>query len=97
MKMIYLFSGATRGNGVEGDNITTNIKQIRSIPLSAKFSNYGIQQIEIRGEVLINKNNFKKYNEQIVEQGLPPLANPRNAASGTLTNKRSQGSKPKKP
>src|SRR5688572_10155105 len=80
----YLVRGATRGNGVEGDNITTNIKQIRSIPLSAKFSEYGIQQIEIRGEVLINKNNFKKYNEQLIEQGLPPLANPRNAASGTL-------------
>ena len=79
-----LVRGATRGNGVEGDNITTNIKQIRSIPLSAKFSSYGIQQIEIRGEVLINKNNFAKYNEQVVEQGLPPLANPRNAASGTL-------------
>ncbi|MGZ8557840.1 MAG: NAD-dependent DNA ligase LigA [Chitinophagaceae bacterium] len=76
--------GATRGNGAEGDNITTNIKQIRSIPLSAKFSEYGIQQIEIRGEVLINKKAFAKYNEQIVEQGLPPLANPRNAASGTL-------------
>src|SRR5688572_9185401 len=80
----FLVRGATRGNGVEGDNITTNIKQIRSIPLSAKFSEYGIQQIEIRGEVLINKNNFKKYNEQLIEQGLPPLANPRNAASGTL-------------
>ena len=79
-----LVRGATRGDGVEGDNITTNIKQIRSIPLSAKFSSYGIQQIEIRGEVLINKNNFAKYNEQVVEQGLPPLANPRNAASGTL-------------
>ncbi len=79
-----LIRGATRGNGMEGDDITTNIKQIRSIPLSAKFSKYGIQQIEIRGEVMINKNNFKKYNEQIVEQGLPPLANPRNAASGTL-------------
>ena len=79
-----LVRGATRGDGVEGDNITTNIKQIKSIPLSAKFSSYGIQQIEIRGEVLINKNNFAKYNEQIVEQGLPPLANPRNAASGTL-------------
>lgn len=79
-----LVRGATRGDGVEGDNITTNIKQIRSIPLSAKFSTYGIQQIEIRGEVLINKNNFAKYNEQVVEQGLPPLANPRNAASGTL-------------
>ena len=79
-----LVRGATRGNGAEGDNITTNIKQIRSIPLSAKFSEYGIQQIEIRGEVLINKKAFAKYNEQIVEQGLPPLANPRNAASGTL-------------
>ena len=79
-----LVRGATRGDGVEGDNITTNIKQIRSIPLSAKFSSYGIHQIEIRGEVLINKYNFAKYNERIVEQGLPPLANPRNAASGTL-------------
>src|SRR5436190_5453589 len=79
-----LVRGATRGDGVEGDDITTNIKQIRTIPLSAKFSSYGIQQIEIRGEVLINKNNFAKYNEQVVEQGLPPLANPRNAASGTL-------------
>lgn len=76
--------GATRGNGVAGDDITTNIKQIRSVPLSAKFSDYGIQQIEIRGEVLINKNNFKKYNEQLIEQNLPPLANPRNAAAGTL-------------
>jgi DNA ligase (NAD+) len=80
----HLVRGATRGNGAEGDNITTNIRQIRSIPLSAKFSEYGIQQIEIRGEVLINKNNFKKYNDQLIEQGLTPLANPRNAASGTL-------------
>src|SRR5258705_4233566 len=79
-----LVRGATRGDGVHGDDITINIKQIRSIPLSAKFSNYNIQQIEIRGEVLINKNNFKKYNEQLMELGMAPLANPRNAASGTL-------------
>ncbi|HEX6171429.1 MAG TPA: DNA ligase (NAD(+)) LigA, partial [Chitinophagaceae bacterium] len=79
-----LVRGATRGDGVEGDEITTNIKQIKSIPLSAKFSGYGLQVVEIRGEVLINKNNFKKYNEQLMEQGLPPLANPRNAAAGTL-------------
>jgi len=79
-----LVRGATRGDGVEGDEITTNIKQIKSIPLSAKFSEYGLQQVEIRGEVLINKNNFKKYNEQLMEQGLPPLANPRNASAGTL-------------
>ena len=79
-----LARGATRGDGVEGDEITTNIKQIKSIPLSAKFSEYGLQVVEMRGEVLINKNNFKKFNEQLIEQGLPPLANPRNAAAGTL-------------
>jgi DNA ligase (NAD+) len=79
-----LVRGATRGDGAEGDDITSNIKQIKSIPLSAKFSEYGVQQAEIRGEVLINKNIFKRYNEQLVEQGLPPLANPRNAAAGTL-------------
>ncbi len=76
--------GATRGDGVQGDDITPNIRQIRSIPLSAKFSGYGIQTIEIRGEVLINKNNFKKFNDALAEQGLAPLANPRNAAAGTL-------------
>ena len=84
-----LIRGATRGDGVEGDEVTTNIKQIRSIPLSAKFSEYGIQQIEIRGEVLINKKNFAKYNEALMEEGLVPLANPRNAAAGTLRIKNS--------
>lgn len=79
-----LTRGATRGDGVEGDEVTTNIKQIRSIPLSAKFSSYGLQQVELRGEVLINKKNFAKYNESLMEEGFPPLANPRNAASGTL-------------
>lgn len=76
--------GATRGDGVEGEEITTNLRQIRSIPLSAKFSKYGIHQIEIRGEVLMNKAHFQKFNEKLVAQLLPPLANPRNAASGTL-------------
>ncbi len=79
-----LTRGATRGDGVEGDEVTTNMKQIRSLPLSAKFSHYGLQQVEIRGEVLINKSNFKKYNEQLIEQGEDPKANPRNAAAGTL-------------
>jgi DNA ligase (NAD+) len=79
-----LSRGTTRGDGVKGDIITTNIRQIRSIPLSAAFSDHGIQQAEIRGEILMNKENFKRYNEQLAEQGLPPLANPRNAAAGTL-------------
>lgn len=79
-----LVRGATRGDGVVGDDITPNIRQIRSVPLYARFSDYGIQQIEIRGEVLMNKNNFKAYNDAIEEEGLPRLANPRNAAAGSL-------------
>jgi DNA ligase (NAD+) len=76
--------GATRGDGIAGEDITLNLKQIRSIPLSANFSQYGIQQIEVRGEVLMNKENFQQFNKQLIEQNLPPLANPRNAASGSL-------------
>src|SRR5688572_23892316 len=79
-----LVRGATRGDGVHGDDITPNIRQIRTIPLTAKFSEHGLQTVEIRGEVLINKSNFKKFNEALAEQGIPPLANPRNAAAGTL-------------
>lgn len=79
-----LVRGVTRGNGVEGDNITTNVKQIRSVPLSAAFSKYGIQLAEVRGEAMMNKARFKAYNNMLAEMQLPPLANPRNAASGTL-------------
>lgn len=79
-----LYRGATRGDGAAGDDITTNIKQIGSVPLSARFSEYGIEKIEIRGEVLLTKENFKKYNDSLAEEGLSPLANPRNAAAGSL-------------
>lgn len=85
-----LVRGATRGDGVVGEDITTNIRQIRSIPLHAAFSAFGIKQIEIRGEVLMNKTHFKKFNDQLAEEGLPPLANPRNAAAGTLRIKNAQ-------
>lgn len=79
-----LTRGATRGDGIQGEDITMNIKQIKSVPLSAKFSTLGVHQIEIRGEVLINKNKFKQFNDQRLVENLPPLANPRNAASGSL-------------
>ncbi|HNJ57951.1 MAG TPA: NAD-dependent DNA ligase LigA [Chitinophagaceae bacterium] len=79
-----LTRATTRGNGVEGDDITTNIKQIRSIPLSAPFSKYGIRQIEIRGEVMMTKEAFQKYNEKLTQQGLATVANPRNTAAGSL-------------
>ncbi len=80
----HITRAATRGNGMEGDDITTNIKQIRSIPLTASFSKYGIQQIEIRGEIMMSKKAFQQYNAQLSEQNIAPLANPRNAASGSL-------------
>lgn len=80
----FLARSATRGDGVVGDDITLNTKQIKSVPLSARFSAYGMDQVEIRGEVLINKNNFKAYNDKLIEEGIPPFANPRNAAAGTL-------------
>ena len=79
-----LIRAATRGDGSAGEEITTNIRQIKSIPLSAAFSQYGIKQIEIRGEILMSKKNFKAYNDRLAEENLPPLANPRNAASGSL-------------
>ena len=79
-----LARAATRGDGTEGEDITTNIRQIHSIPLSAAFSEMGIRQIEIRGEVLMTKEKFIAFNQKLAEENLPPLANPRNAASGTL-------------
>lgn len=75
---------ATRGDGVMGEDVTINAKMIRSLPLSAAFEKAGVQQIEIRGEVVIHKKVFADFNEQRTAEGLPPLANPRNAASGTL-------------
>lgn len=79
-----LQKGVTRGDGVHGEDITQNIRSIKSIPLSVPFSEKNIESIEIRGEVIFPKKNFEKYNEQRAVEGLPLLANPRNAASGTL-------------
>lgn len=79
-----LARAATRGDGVMGEEITTNARMIRSLPLSAGFEKDGISQVEIRGEVVIHKKAFAEYNEQRAAEGLAPLANPRNAASGTL-------------
>ncbi len=77
-----LVRAATRGDGVVGEEITVNVRQIRSIPLSARLD--GVQTMEIRGEVVIHKDTFAAYNRSRQEAGQPVLANPRNAASGTL-------------
>ncbi len=79
-----LVRAATRGNGVMGEEMTANARVIRSIPLKANFSEYGIFRVELRGEVLIRKDIFKKMNAQRAEQGLTLFANPRNTAAGGL-------------
>ena len=79
-----LVRACTRGDGVAGEDITQNIKQIRSIPLSIPLSNYGIQQMEIRGEVIMSKQSFANFNEKLKANQMAVLANPRNAAAGSL-------------
>jgi DNA ligase (NAD+) len=79
-----LVRAATRGDGVMGEEITTNVRQIRSVPLAAAMDKAGVQQLEIRGEVVIHKETFAALNKQRAAEGQSPLANPRNAASGTL-------------
>lgn len=79
-----LVRACTRGDGVAGEEITQNIKQIRSIPLSIPLSSYGIQQMEIRGEVIMSKKSFYDFNQKLIAKQLPTLANPRNAAAGSL-------------
>ncbi len=76
--------GSTRGDGERGEEITNNLKTIKTIPLRADFSAFGIRLIEIRGEVLMSKEEFRKINEERMEEGLPPFANPRNASAGSI-------------
>lgn len=75
--------GATRGDGTKGDNITANLKTIRSIPLKI----YGLQNLEVRGEVFIKKADFIKINQEQEKKGEKIFANPRNTAAGTLKQK----------
>ncbi|MCB0673751.1 MAG: NAD-dependent DNA ligase LigA [Saprospiraceae bacterium] len=82
-----LVRAATRGNGVEGEEITNNIKTIRSIPLKADFGKSGIYRAELRGEALIAKEKFRKINAEREAEGLPLFANPRNTATGGLRTK----------
>ncbi len=79
-----LVRAATRGNGKAGEEMTHNAKVIRSIPLKAAFSKWGIEKVELRGEVLIRKDIFNKINKKREENGESIFANPRNAATGGL-------------
>ncbi|MGZ4098975.1 MAG: NAD-dependent DNA ligase LigA, partial [Bacteroidia bacterium] len=77
-----LTQAVTRGDGVQGDDVTTNAKTIKSIPLKLK-GNYP-SNFEIRGEIFMSKKTFEQLNKEREDIGEPPLANPRNTASGTM-------------
>ena len=77
-----LISGVTRGDGYQGDNVTANIKTIKSIPLQLKGD--FPDNFEIRGEIVMPFDGFNKMNELRVAQGEDPFRNPRNTASGSL-------------
>ncbi len=74
--------GSTRGDGVTGENITSNVRTIKSIPLELREKLPGI--FEVRGEVFLPKADFKELNREREENGEPTFANPRNAAAGSL-------------
>ena len=82
-----LVRGATRGNGTLGEQITNNLKAMRSIPMRADFSKAGIQKVELRGEAVIRKDRFVEMNEKRAKKGLQLFANPRNTATGGLRTK----------
>ncbi len=75
-------TGATRGDGEEGENVTQNLRTIRSLPL--KVSGGAPKLFEVRGEVFLPIANFEKLNKEREKEGLPPFANPRNAAAGSV-------------
>ena len=77
-----LTTGATRGDGFRGENITQNLRTIRSIPLSV--SKEAPPRFEVRGEVFLPKAGFHKLNQERAAEGLPLFANPRNAAAGSV-------------
>ncbi|MER7504160.1 NAD-dependent DNA ligase LigA [Nonomuraea pusilla] len=77
---------ATRGDGRTGDDVTANVRTIKGVPHRLKGDDVP-SLVEVRGEVYIPVADFKKLNEQLVEQGKPPFANPRNSAAGTLRQK----------
>ena len=78
-----LVMAVTRGDGIQGDDVTANAKTIRSIPLQLRGNNYPAE-FEIRGEVFLTRNQFEILNKLREEEGDQPFANPRNAAAGSL-------------
>jgi DNA ligase (NAD+) len=89
MSLLYqhgkLVRGATRGDGTTGDDVTGNIRTIRSIPLALHSSSRFVSEsFEVRGEVFMDLEGFRKLNQQREDDGEAPFANPRNSTAGTL-------------
>ena len=76
--------GATRGDGVRGEDVTANVRTIRAIPLALRGGPEG--RVEVRGEVFLPRTSFERINREREEAGEPLFANPRNAAAGTMRN-----------
>src|SRR2546427_2069901 len=76
-------TGATRGNGVEGEGVTANLRTVLNVPLRLQGTGWP-ERMEVRGEVYLSKSRFQKLNEERAQAGDPPFANPRNAAAGAL-------------
>jgi len=80
-----LVAGGTRGDGNVGENVTANLRTIRSIPLALRGSTRGLpRRIEVRGEAYMRKSDFERLNAGREARELPPFANPRNAAAGGI-------------
>jgi DNA ligase (NAD+) len=75
--------GATRGNGIEGENVTANLRTVVDLPLALQGEGWP-SFMEVRGEVYLPKSRFAKLNRERQARGEPPFANPRNAAAGSL-------------
>lgn len=79
-----LLRGATRGDGTQGDDITQNLKTIRSIPLRLMGKKKGLNEFEVRGEVFMKRDDFRRMNAERELAGEKLFINPRNSAAGTL-------------
>jgi DNA ligase (NAD+) len=76
--------GVTRGDGTQGDDITNNVKTIRSVPLRLQTDDAGLLNCEVRGEVIMTKKDFERMNEERERAGEKLFVNPRNSTAGTL-------------
>ncbi len=76
--------GATRGDGFQGDDVTQNVKTIRSIPLSVRSQVKGLKDFEVRGEVFMTRSDFERMNKERARTGERLFVNPRNSSAGTL-------------